>query len=167
LEGRIAPATFIVTNANDSGPGSLRQAILDTNAVPTADSISFDPTLFATPQTINLTSELLISDNLAINGPGSNLLTVRPAAGVASRIFEVNGPNVPTATSALNVSMSRMTLTGGNDNGGGAVLAGDDNLTFDGCVITGNTAQTSSGGGITSDPVSSVSSTAPPRTTPP
>ena len=106
LEGRIAPATFTVTNANDSGPGSLRQAILGANAVSSADTIAFDPTFFGTPRTINLTSELLISDNLAINGPGSNLLTVRPAAGVASRIFEVNGPKVPTGTSALNVSMS-------------------------------------------------------------
>jgi hypothetical protein len=48
--------------------------------------------------------------------------------------------------------MSGMTLTGGNDNGGGAVLAGDDNLTVDGCVITGNTARTSSGGGISVGP---------------
>src|SRR5262245_4080938 len=127
LEGRIAPATLTVTNANDSGPGSLRQAILNSNALTTADTIAFDPTFFATPRTINLTSELLISDNLAVNGPGSNLLTIQPAAGIASRIFEVNGTNVSAGTSALNVSMSGMTLTGGNDTGGGAVLTGDDN----------------------------------------
>lgn len=148
LEGRIAPATFTVTNANDSGSGSLRQAIISSNTSVTVDTIAFDPTFFSTPRTINLTSELLISDNLSVNGPGSNLLTIRPAAGVASRIFEVNGPNVPAGTSALNVSMSGMTLTGGNDDGGGAVLAGDDNLTLDGCVVTGNTARTGEGGGI-------------------
>src|SRR5437899_10319590 len=70
LEGRIAPATFTVTNANDSGPGSLRQAILDTNASPTIDTISFDQNFFATPRTVNLTSELLITDNLTVTGPG-------------------------------------------------------------------------------------------------
>jgi parallel beta-helix repeat protein len=36
-------ATFTVTNNNDSGPGSLRQAILDANATPGLDNIFFDP----------------------------------------------------------------------------------------------------------------------------
>jgi hypothetical protein len=34
-------ATFTVTNTNDSGPGSLRQAILDANANPGPDTIAF------------------------------------------------------------------------------------------------------------------------------
>lgn len=34
-------ATFLVTNINDSGVGSLRQAIVDANASPGADTISF------------------------------------------------------------------------------------------------------------------------------
>src|SRR5207244_696750 len=34
-------ASFVVTNASDSGPGSLRQAILDANATPGPDTISF------------------------------------------------------------------------------------------------------------------------------
>src|SRR5262245_27768694 len=32
LEDRLAPATFTVVNTNDTGAGSLRQAILDANA---------------------------------------------------------------------------------------------------------------------------------------
>ena len=35
-------ATFTVTNTSDSGPGSLRQAILDANATPGADTIAFN-----------------------------------------------------------------------------------------------------------------------------
>ena len=37
-----ASTTFTVTNTNDSGAGSLRQAILDANATPGADAIEFD-----------------------------------------------------------------------------------------------------------------------------
>jgi parallel beta-helix repeat protein len=48
--GRSAPtvattlvaATVVVTNTNDSGPGSLRQALLDANAAPGDDVIGFD-----------------------------------------------------------------------------------------------------------------------------
>jgi hypothetical protein len=39
LEARIAPATFSVTNGNDSGLGSLKQAILNANALPGPDTI--------------------------------------------------------------------------------------------------------------------------------
>lgn len=34
--------TFVVTNKNNGGPGSLRQAILDANANPGTDTVSFD-----------------------------------------------------------------------------------------------------------------------------
>ena len=40
-----AAATFTVTNTNDSGAGSLRQAILDANASSDADTIVFDASL--------------------------------------------------------------------------------------------------------------------------
>ncbi len=38
----LAAATFTVTNTNDSGAGSLRQAILDANANPGDDTIAFN-----------------------------------------------------------------------------------------------------------------------------
>ena len=38
-----AGQTFTVTNTNDSGQGSLRQAILDANANSGADTISVSP----------------------------------------------------------------------------------------------------------------------------
>ena len=65
-------ATITVINTNDSGPGSLRQALADTND---EDTINFDPALNG--QTINLTSaELAMDKNISISGPGLNLLTV-------------------------------------------------------------------------------------------
>ena len=42
LEDRRVPSIFSVTNTADSGPGSLRQAILDANANPGADMITFN-----------------------------------------------------------------------------------------------------------------------------
>ena len=42
LEQRIAPTTFTVTTTADSGPGSLRQAILDANALVGPDDILFN-----------------------------------------------------------------------------------------------------------------------------
>lgn len=64
-------ASFTVTNLNDSGAGSLRQAILDANLNPGADVISFGVT-----GSINLLSALPdIIDTLTIDGttaPGFN-----------------------------------------------------------------------------------------------
>src|SRR5574338_121214 len=37
----VGAATFTVTNTNDSGVGSLRQALTDANASPGADTIQF------------------------------------------------------------------------------------------------------------------------------
>src|SRR5713226_5661739 len=42
LEDRTAPATFTVMNTNDSGLGSLRQAILDANAASGMNTIAFN-----------------------------------------------------------------------------------------------------------------------------
>jgi hypothetical protein len=52
LEGRIAPATFTVSNSNDSGTGSLRQAIFYANSIPGADTIVFDSTPVGTAPSI-------------------------------------------------------------------------------------------------------------------
>jgi len=144
LEGRIAPATFNVTNVNDSGAGSLRQAILDANAAGTTDVIEFDAS-FNTARTINLTSgELLIADAVSITGLGASLLTVRrdPSA-TTFRVFHVDAPDVAA------VNISRMTISGGRTaaNDGAALLMFNDAVTLDGVVITGNTSG-SEGGAI-------------------
>lgn len=64
--------TITVTNTNDSGPGSLRQALADAND---GDAIDFDPALNG--QSIRLTGqELVIDKNISISGPGPELLGV-------------------------------------------------------------------------------------------
>src|ERR1044071_4224303 len=66
-------ATITVANTNDSGPGSLRQALADAND---GDRVNFDASLKG--QSIALTSgELVIDKSITITGPGSDQLTVR------------------------------------------------------------------------------------------
>src|SRR4029079_8818494 len=64
--------TITVTNTNDSGPGSLRQALID---VPDGGTVQFSAALNG--QTITLTTaELVISKSIYVIGPGPALLTV-------------------------------------------------------------------------------------------
>src|SRR5262249_40614660 len=104
---------LVVTTTADSGPGSLRQAVIDAYGLPGPDTITFDTAVFATAQSISLTSgELTITDGLTINGPGAALLTVANAApqSTISRVFYVNSPAA--------VTLSGMTVTGGNLSSG-------------------------------------------------
>src|SRR5678815_2264022 len=130
---RPQTATITVTNTNDSGPGSLRQALVD---VPDSGTIQFDPALNG--QTISLTSaELVIDKSITINGPGSNMLTVARSSGTF-RIFNV----MPDHT----VTIAGLTITNGSGNGGG-VFNDHATLTINSCVVANN-AGLNQGGGI-------------------
>lgn len=66
----VTLTSFTVTNTNNSGAGSLRQAIIDANTNPDPNVINFAiAPLDSTVKTINLTSPLpTITDKVAING---------------------------------------------------------------------------------------------------
>src|SRR5205823_14457492 len=110
-------ATITVTNTNDNGPGSLRQAISDAAF---GDMISFS---LSYGSIITLTSdELLINKNLTISGPGVGSLTVQrsTAAGTPQfRIFHIASGN-------FNVMISGLTVSNGNATTGGGIE--DDSL---------------------------------------
>src|ERR1043166_3440871 len=80
------PGTITVTNTNDSGPGSLRQALIDAN---NGDTINFDSSLKG--EAVPLTSaELAINKNITINGLGAEFLAVsRGKNAPAFRFFHV------------------------------------------------------------------------------
>ncbi len=133
---RVEALVITVTSANDSGPGSLRQALLDANA----NGAGADTINITVNGTINLAGVLPdIASNLMINGPGANLLTVRRNTGGDYRIFQIN--------SGVSVDLSGLTISNGSvptSEGGGIRNSGV--LTITNCAITGNLAN--GGGGI-------------------
>jgi hypothetical protein len=98
-------AQFTVSNTNDAGAGSLRQALLDANAAAGADVITFD---LPTGSTILLASPLPpIYDDLLLAGPGAEQLTL--SGNNQFRIFTIlNG----------TVTISGLTLRDGKAQGG-------------------------------------------------
>jgi hypothetical protein len=143
----------IVTNTNDSGDGSLRQALADAND---GDTITFNippvtPTVPAVANVITLTTgELVVDKNVIISGPGANVLEVtRDPNASAFRIFHV----MPGHT----VSIEGMTISNGIGqsapfigNAGGGIYNDHATLTVNGCTLSGNSG-TAGGGGILSD----------------
>jgi hypothetical protein len=150
LEPRRLLATFLVSNVNDSGPGSLRDAILSANTAPGADVVDFAPPASGT---IELTSgQLVITDSVALNGPGADVLAV---SGLdASRVVSVVGGAV--ASAAIDVTLAGLALTHGRAASGAALLnQGFSAVVLRDAVVSGNRAvgtATSSafGGGIRS-----------------
>jgi hypothetical protein len=113
-------ALFTVSNTNDSGAGSLRQAIIDANANADADTIQFAGSMAG--QTITLTSGVLvISDDLTVTGDtnGDRKADVTISGNDASRIFDLNFGGT------FSVTLQSLTLTNGqapNDLGGGGAI---------------------------------------------
>ncbi len=145
-----ALATFTVTNTNDTGVGSLRQAILDANASAGSDSIHFvisDP-LVGGAHTISLTSALpVISETVTIDATTEPDYSGAPvvmldgtAAGIASHGLIVDG----VGTTIRGLSIGAFDAT--------AITVTADNVTIVGNYIglapDGITAR-ANGGGIT------------------
>ncbi len=102
-------ATYTVTNTNDSGAGSLRQAIFDANANGGADTIDFNISGSGV-HTINVASALpavtdaVLIDGYTQTGSSVNTLSVGNNAGLT---IELNGAGAGSANG--------LTLGGGSD----------------------------------------------------
>jgi hypothetical protein len=146
--GPASALTFTVTNTNDAGAGSLRQAVIDANTAAGADDIVFT---VVPPATISLLTALpQITSPLTITGLGAaNLTITRDGAAPNFRIFDIAVGAVPAVT------ITGVTITNGNNNGvgdgGGINSVGNAGLTLtiEDSVISGNTASgANDGGGI-------------------
>jgi hypothetical protein len=119
--------TITVTNTNDRGPGSLRQALVDAND---GDTITF-----AVTGTIGLTSgELLVDKSITISGPGADNMSVDGNA--KSRVFYIGAD--------MTVTISGLTITNGSASGqlpdGGGIYNDHATLTVSGCTLSNNSA---------------------------
>jgi hypothetical protein len=143
-----APNTFVANNTNDSGAGSLRQAILDANATPGTQTVVFQ-ILGAGVHTISPTSALPdITDRIVIDG-----FTQPGFAGTP--VVEINGSGAGVVTAGLNVVSGGTTIQGlaiNNFNGHGIRLATSGGDTVRGNLIgtnaSGNAALANTGHGV-------------------
>jgi hypothetical protein len=127
----VCLAAVLVVTSNDSGGGSLRQAIAD--ACPGA-TITFAPELAG--QTIILASELTLTKDLTITGlSGSG---VRLSGNHSCRAFYISG---------AVVTLENLTLMDCWSLDGGAIFHGNGPLTLNNCTLSNNTSA-SQGGGI-------------------
>ena len=121
-------ATIIpVTNTNESGPGSLRQALAIANNGDTIDASGISGV-------ISLTSgELLVETSVTINGPGADVLAVD--GNMISRVFR-------TPVSGKTITISGFMIRNGHagNAGGGIDNENNDTLVITNCIISGNTA---------------------------
>jgi len=151
MEGALA--TFAVTNTNDSGAGSLRQAILDANASAGADVIVFDAGVTGT---ITLASDLpTITESLTITGPGARVLAI--SGDDTHGIFNITDGNAGTFQT---VSISGLTLRDGLNTGvadSGGAIANHENLTVDSVYFLSNSADGRGGALYTTTGTLSVS----------
>jgi parallel beta-helix repeat protein len=138
LEDRALPSTFAVTNINDDGAGSFRQAILDANANAGLDTINFS--IGAGSKTIALLSPLpTITSAVSIDATTQPGFTGAP-------LIELDG-------SGAGASANGLFITAGSSTVKGLVINrfssdGIELTTNGGNLIQGNTIALNGGAGI-------------------
>jgi hypothetical protein len=139
LESRIAPATFMVTTLADTGDGSLRKALENANSGAGKDTIKFAKTVRGT---ISIASELLITGDLNLVGPGAGLLTIDAGGG--------NVLTIDDGTSAVKtVTISGLTLTHGAGTALRAPIQVMENLALKSSVISNMDTASGDNGALT------------------
>ena len=138
----VDPAGFAVTNTDDAGPGSLRQAILDTNASAGVNTVSF-AIPGAGPHTIQPLSPLpAVTDPVVIDG------VTQPGAALGAPKVEIDGILAGEGADGLGITAGNSVVRGLAINwfdesgivlfgGGGNVLEGN----LIGVDVTGTVAR--------------------------
>jgi hypothetical protein len=144
VEPRLLFADFVVSNVADSGPGSLRQAITDSNTAPGPDRVLFNIETQATgTRTINLASPLpAITDVVTIDGTSQPDYSDVDAVPV----IELNGAGAGPGANGLMIASSDpmvastvLGLTINRFQGHGVVISGTNNSLSDSYIGSGAT----------------------------
>lgn len=149
--------TLVDESDGDFSPGdlSLREAIELANANPVPDTISFFPftPTGASQRKVLLTEgELVIRDDLTISGAGLNRITIDASGndptpgqddGEGSRVFRVDDLD---SEHEIEVTLSELTITGGDVSGVGGGILSHEKLTLESVVVDSNSATVAGGG---------------------
>ncbi len=142
--GAFQTQSAIVVDTRVDGSGSpygdltLRQAVNLANVLPTADTIRFAQSFFASQNTITLTAgPLVLTDGAltTITGPGAYLLTV--SGNSAGGVFDLSG----------TAAISGLTISGGTADDGAGLRQRGGTAFLTNCTVSGNSA-TAQGGGL-------------------
>ncbi|TWT48390.1 right-handed parallel beta-helix repeat-containing protein [Botrimarina hoheduenensis] len=146
---------LVVSTIDDASDGdfavgelSLREAVEIANLAPGPDTITFDPNVFATTQTIALGSELLVTGDTTITGPGALLLVLDGQD--ATRVLHTNdgddGVRKSVSISGLTITRGRTTFIDGQvEPGRGGGLRNTEDLDLTDVVISASTGSDGAG----------------------
>ena len=158
--GHAFPASIIVvTNTNDSGPGSLRDALAAAIDGDMIDATGISGTILLTSGELQITHAITISgpgaENLAVDGNASFRVFDNLISGVSISGFSITNGSAPgnkgggvfnEGGNSATLRLSDCTITGNSADFGGGIFNLNGTLTVDSCTISGNAAAFSGGG---------------------
>ena len=143
----------MVVNSTGDGPtgNTLRDAVAYANTLGAGThAITFDPTVFATSQTITLNSPLTLSDS-----SGTTIIT-GPAAGVT--LSGGNSVGLFNVKAGVTATLSDLSLIDGKSSTGGAIVD-QGTLTITNSTLSGNTSTGLGGAVVVTGSLTVVNST--------
>lgn len=139
----VSQSTLVVSNLNDSGPGSLRQQVFNSSA---GDTIQFDPALLANgSDTLHLRFTISLTHGLTIRGGNLQSDTIYICGDDSVQLFYIDMSNSP----GNNFYFDNLTMIKAQSiQEGGALYCNQANsLTINNCVFRSNKSGTGYGGG--------------------
>ena len=138
---------LIVTTTNDSGAGSLRQALADAAAVPGADVITFAPGLSGQVISLNGVADVAGASALIVDDSGG--VTVDASALPGGITLTASGPGYRAfrVASGSSVTLRGLTVSGftGESGFGGGAIRNAGTLALERCTLSGNSASADGG----------------------